>query len=167
VVYAGSRFELQLGVLALFSTERALGDTSLHYRTRPLAATLTLAAALLKRPSLILRVSLGLLAGRMRTELGDDSGSNAADSEPVPWFAGRAALELAVPVAGSLQLALSAGPLWNVRKLGVSAYDAESQALIASQSFKPVGGLLGLGLAYGRQRGAFRQGSGVRRHPSP
>jgi hypothetical protein len=179
LVYAGERFELQLGVLALFSAQRALGDTSLHYRTRPVAASLTLAAALLKWPSLLrsraegprasttLRVSLGFVAGCMRTELDDDHGASAADSERVPWFSGRAALELALPVAGSLQLSLSAGPLWNIRKLGVSAYDADSQLLIASALFKPVGALLGLGLAYERQRAAFRQGFGVSRHPSP
>jgi hypothetical protein len=113
------------------------------------------------------RVSFGFLAGAMRTTIGDHSDDHAPDSERVPWFAGRAALELALRLAGPLQLALSVGPLWSIRKLGVSAYDARSQELIASELFKPVGALLGLGLAYQGQPRALRQGFGVGGHASP
>lgn len=160
LAYARSQLEVQLGVLSLFSTQNVLHDTTVRYRTRPLAARVALAYPLWSNASLSLRLAVSVLAGRMRTEL--DS-PDVERPKGVRWFAGGVSLELTVPLGASLALAVSAGLLGSARQLGVKA--EVDDEVVSRQVFKPVGALFGLGLAHQRPFGDFGQGSAAERHP--
>lgn len=151
-----ARWEGQLGMLALFSTHEELARSGVSFHARPLAASLAGALRVVSARSVVVRVSLGLLVGRLRVGMA----APAQLAQPLPaWVASKLALELALPVGAGVQGMLSLGPVWSWRKLGVRA-TGEDDVELGRRPFKNAGLLLAIGIAYARER----QGYGAQAH---